>query len=162
MFPRRSEFRLAEVRFSVANRRYKATLTCISGHICDFAITPSPKSVAFADWDGVPTAKILGDPLNSDAECPSESIPPAWSEFTSQMRTFENGWQIYDSVTAYRITLEDGEFVILAERDGNDFILHRIEPHADKLFFLDSHDGSPAMLEQSLAEYFGESAKQSG
>src|ERR1044071_5148728 len=51
MFPRTGEFRLAEVRFTAEGRRYKATLTCIGGHILDFAVTPSPKAIGFADWD---------------------------------------------------------------------------------------------------------------
>src|SRR5215831_2511033 len=37
-FPCAGEFPLAEVRFAVQKKRYKATLTAISGHIFDFAI----------------------------------------------------------------------------------------------------------------------------
>jgi hypothetical protein len=34
-------------------------------------------------------------------------------------------------------------FVVLAEREGDQFELHRIEPPASTLFYLDSHDGMP-------------------
>ena len=59
-FPRTGEFPLAEVRFSVAKRPYKATLSSIGGHIFDFGITPGPKSVAFVAWDGPASTRLFG------------------------------------------------------------------------------------------------------
>ena len=56
-FPRTGEFCLAEVRFSVGGNGYKAALTSISGHIFDFRILPSPKAIAFANWDSAASAR---------------------------------------------------------------------------------------------------------
>jgi hypothetical protein len=66
-FPRTSEFGLAEVQFSVGGQRYKATLTCINGHIFDFMVIPSPKAISFADWDAAPSARLLSNPLMPDS-----------------------------------------------------------------------------------------------
>jgi hypothetical protein len=154
MFPRVSEFPLAEVRFSVAHRRYKATLTSIGGHIFDFSVTPSPKSVAFAEWDASPTSKLLSDPLAADAARPPETIPPVWSEFMAQPKSFTRDWDLYDASTARRLTLDEGEFVILAERAGDEFLLHRIEPVATTLFYLESHDATPEPLDRPVADVF--------
>lgn len=152
MFPRASEFPLAEVRFSVARRRYKATLTSIGGHIFDFSVTPSPKSVAFAEWDASPTTKLLSNPLATDAARPPEPIPQVWSEFMAQPKSSTHGWDIYDANTARRVTLDEGEFVILADRDGDEFLLHRIEPAATTLFYLESHDATPEPLDRPVAD----------
>src|SRR5256885_1528640 len=47
-FPRTGEFRLAEVRFSVEGRRYKATLTRIGGDAFFFSKTPRPQTTPFS------------------------------------------------------------------------------------------------------------------
>ena len=65
LFPRGGEFPLARVWFVVRGRRYRATLSCVEGHIFDFGITPSPQGVAFAEWDSAPTTELLGDPLST-------------------------------------------------------------------------------------------------
>src|SRR5262245_28440167 len=63
LFPCTDEFHLAEVRFRIAGRSYKAVLSSINGHIFDFVITPGPRNVAFEPWEGEPTAVLLSDPL---------------------------------------------------------------------------------------------------
>jgi len=50
-FPRTGEFPLAEVRFPVAGRGYKATLSSISGHFFDFSVTANTRKVAFKELD---------------------------------------------------------------------------------------------------------------
>lgn len=152
LFPRTAEFPLAEVRFTVAGRRYKATLTSIGGHIFDFGITPSPKDVAFADWDGAPTVRLLGDPLAAEALRPPEPIPGAWRDFLARHRAqTTGGWTLHDAGTAHRVTLDEGEFLVLAERSGNEFVLHRIEPPASTLFHLASHDATPEPIRGEIA-----------
>jgi hypothetical protein len=153
LFPRTAEFPLAEVRFSVARRRYKATLTSLGGHIFDFGITPSPQGVAFTDWDGPPTVRLLGDPLATEELRPLEPIPGAWLDFLARHQVqAAGGWTFHDARTVYRVTLDDGEFLVLAERAGNEFVLHRIEPPGSTLFHLASHDGSPEPIRGTIAD----------
>jgi hypothetical protein len=156
-FPRSGDFRLAEVTFSVGGRRYKATLTSIRGHIFDFAVTPSPKVKAFAEWDGPPSARLLADPLTAESVNEPQPIPDSWGDFLARHKALApDGWKLHDSQTAYSTAFADGQFLILAEREGEQFVLHRIEPPASSLFYLGSHDGTPELIEGDILDVFRE------
>ena len=155
-FPRKDEdedqFALAEVRFSVAGRNYKATLTCGCGRISDLAIRPSPAKIAFSDWDGAPSARLLSDPLIVKVAGP-QPIPDVWREFLRRKPRPPRGWTFYDSKSAHRVTLDQGEFLILAVGDA--LLLHRIDPPSDVLFYLPWHeDGTPEPLEGDFLDIF--------
>jgi hypothetical protein len=159
-FPHTGEFPLAEVRFSAAGKRYKATLTSIGGHIFDFAITPSPKAIAFVSWDGSPCPRLLTDPLVAQSSRAPQPVPPAWRELLARRpRQQIGGWTLYDTDTAYRTTLREGEFVILAERAGDEFVMHRVEPAASELYYLASHDGTPEPIKGPLDDVFQKTGK---
>ena len=160
-FPHTGEFRLARVQFSIGGRRYKATLTSISGHIFDFTVTPSPKAIAFADWDAAPSTSLLSDPLTPQSAREPQPIPDAWRDFLArQERPGAGDWIFHDSKTAYSTAFADGEFLILAERDGDQFVLHRIEPPASTLFYLDSHDGTPEPIKGDIVDVFRQADSQ--
>ena len=155
MFPRTGEFRLAEVRFTAGGRRYKATLHSITGHIFDFAVTPSPKSIAFANWESAPSVRLLTDPLMVESPREPEPVPDAWREFLARPRPQDtDAWTFHDAETAYRTTFDEGEFLVLAERQGDEFVLHRIEPLASTLFYMASHDGTPEPIDGDILDIF--------
>ena len=157
-FPRTDEFQLAEVKFKAGGRSYRTTLSSISGHIFDFTFTPSPKEVAFADWDAAPSARLLTDPLKADFGSETQPIPDLWRGVLEQYRALRVGnWKLHDSKTAYRTATSDGEFLVLAEREGDRFVLHRLEPAASTLFYLDSHDGTPQPLNGKVDDVFRKS-----
>ena len=154
-FPHTGEFPLAEVRFVVEQRRFKARLSSIKGHIFDFAITPSPKAVAFAKWDAAPDVRLLSDPLSVESGRTPEPIPAAWGEFLARRRSLPaSDWTFHNGETAYRLTVDEGEFLILAERAGDEFILCRLDPPASTFFYLRSHDGTPEAMEGTIEEGF--------
>ncbi|HLH53121.1 MAG TPA: hypothetical protein VKY92_05845 [Verrucomicrobiae bacterium] len=156
-FPRTGEFKLAEVKFSVGGRGYKATLTSISGHIFDITVTPSPKAIAFADWDAAPAVGLLSDPLTVTSASEPSPIPELWRQFlTRHQAPARSNWTFYNSETAVRTAIADAEFLVLAEREGDQFVLHRIEPAASYLFYLDSHDGAPQPIKGDLEDVFRE------
>lgn len=149
------EFRLAEVRFSVERRRYKAILTSISGHIFDFAVTPSPNGIAFTDWDSVPSARLLSDPLSIDSASEYQPMPDSWREFLAGPHgSTADDWTLHDAETAYRTAFADSEFLVLAEREGDQFVLYRIEPPTSTLFYLDTHDGTPEPIKGEILDVF--------
>ena len=75
---------------------------------------------------------------------PAEPIPDSWRQLLAHGRIADTGgWTLYDTRTAYRVTLDEGEFLVLAERDGDEFVLHRIEPSSSSLWHMASHDGVP-------------------
>ncbi len=153
-FPHTGGFRLAEVRFSVAGWRFKATLPSIGGHAFDFTVTPSPKAIAFADWDAAPSTSLLADPLTPQSARKPQSIPDSWREFLAHHRALARDWTLHASDTAFSTVFADGEFLVLAERDGDQFVLHRIEPPASTLFYLDSHDGTPEPIDGDIPDVF--------
>jgi hypothetical protein len=154
LFPRLGEFPLVRLGFTVERHRYRATLSCVAGHIFDFGITPGPRRVAFTGWDLPPTADLLGDPFATEAEADHE-IPAAWRNVVGRagVSAAAAGWVLHDARTARLVTLEEGQFLVLAER-GDEFILHRVEPVSDVLFRLASHDGSPERIRDDVAVIF--------
>jgi hypothetical protein len=156
-FPCADEFRLARVRLSIQAKAYAATLNCIHGHIFDFAVSPSPKLVAFALWDGAPAVQLLNDSLcTPTGRKQAESIPPTWRKFLLQhSRQAISGWVLYDENTAYRVPSDNGEYLLLAERNGNEFVVENLEggeEPQDRLLYLDSHDGIPEPIRGSLED----------
>ena len=150
LFPCTDEFRLAEVRFRTGRRPYKAVLSSINGHIFDFATTPGPKAVAFEAWDGGATTALLGDPLRAVTRSKEpENIPAVWQDFLLRhVGQQPGGWVLHDASTAYRVVVNDAEYLILAEREGPEFILHRIEPGGERLYYLKDHDAVPQALDR--------------
>lgn len=154
MFPRTGEFPLARVRFSVDGRAYQAVLGCVAGHIFDFGITPGPQRVAFADWDAPAAAELLADPSGPGGVASDPGVPGAWLAVLATVgpHAAAAGWALHDATTANRVTLDEGEFLVLAERDGDEFVLHRLEPTSDLLFRLASHDGTPEPIPGAIED----------
>jgi hypothetical protein len=154
LFPCTDELRFAEVRFRAGGRPFKSTLTSIEGHIFDVATTPGPKTVAFNEWEQEPTAKLLGDPLRAPTGMKeAQHLPPSWETFLRRRTSEPRGtWELHDGATAYSVALDDGEYLVLAERGGDEFILHRVEPPSDGLFHLPNHDGTPEPLAGDIEE----------
>jgi hypothetical protein len=156
-FPCSDQSRLAQVRFLVHAKTYTATLTCIKGHIFDIAVTPSPKQVAFALWDGAPAIQLLNDPLRAPTgQRPAENVPPTWRKFLLQHSgKATSGWVLYDENTAYRVPSDNGEYLLLAERNGDEFILQNLEggrEPEERLYYLGSHDGTPEPIRGRLED----------
>lgn len=154
LFPRANEFPLAEVRFRAGSREFKARLTSIGGHIFDFAITPGPRDVAFSAWEGEGRAALVAGPLESTAPPFPEPLPEAWTRFIADTAsTDRRGWSLHEIGAEYRVALDEGEFLVLGERAGDDFLLYRLEPGPRTFFIQRGHDGRPERLQGSLAEW---------
>ena len=148
LFPCTDEFRLAEVRFAAGGRRFAATLTTIGGHVFDFTTVPGPRAAAFVAWDGEPRATLLGDPLRAPSGNREEApLPHAWEASLASAASYGD-WRVHDRASAYRVVVGDGEYLVLAERGGDEFILHRIQPASDLLFYVPAHDGVPTPLRE--------------
>jgi len=147
LFPQTGEVRLAEMRFRAAGRSFKSALASINGHIFDLVTTPGPKAVAFLPLEVEGNVNLLADPLDAAVKKVPEVLPAAWENLLRRRSSAPSGaWVLHDRTTAYRVALDDGEYLVLAEREGDQFILHRLEPAADGLFHLQHHDGTPERL----------------
>ena len=153
MFRCTDEFRLAEIRFRASGRRFKSTLTCIGGHIFDFGTTPGAKAVAFSSWDSEPHVKLLADPFRHPTGSKDpETLPPVWENILAKVQTMPSSdWTLHDRATAHRIVMDEGEFLVLAEREGEEFILYLVEGERQhELYYLSEHDGVPEVLERDV------------
>jgi hypothetical protein len=61
-------------------------------------------------------------------------------------------FELHEANTAIHITLHEGEFLVLAERAGEEFILHRTEPPSDVMFHLASPDASPEAVRGEIGD----------
>ncbi len=161
-FPCTDEFRLAEVRFDAAGIRYRAFLDCVGGHIFDIVVIPGAKAVAFDTWDAPGTATLLADPRRApEGRKALEPLPHEWETFLAN-RTGEpvGDWILHDGETAGRVALADGEYLVLAQRGGEEFLLQRLDPPADGLFHLTSPDDAPRRLDEDLDRFMADRARR--
>ena len=158
LFPCTDEFRLAEVNFHVAGKPYRAVASCVAGHIFELAVSPRPKEAAFATWDSHAQVKLLGNPLHAPTGEPaSEVLPAVWSAFLTN-GSAPAGWTLYNGTTASRVTLDDGEYLVLAERKGDEFLLQRLHPPADDLFLYEPGEATPRLVQGELSAVLAERA----
>jgi hypothetical protein len=149
MFPRTDAFSLAEVSFQVIDRQYKAVLSSVSGHVFDFVTTPGPRDIASMRWDAEPAAVLVGDPLRVIHDKEPECVPDEWRRFLARRADDPPaGWVLHDASTAYRVVVDDTPYLILAEREGPQFLLHRLEPPGEQLYYLRHHDGTPEAVDR--------------
>ena len=147
LLPRLDECPIAEVCFRADGSEYKARLTAIGGHIFDFAITPGPREAAFAEWESEPQITLLSDLRDSIGSPTEEPVPGAWRELVGQSGWDElRGWIIHEPSRVYRVVLGDGEFLLLAEREGRDFLLYRLNPRPNDYFLQLASDGQPEWI----------------
>ncbi len=154
-FPCTDEYPLAEVSFRIAGKRYTATLSSIAGHIFDLAIAPGPRRVAFETWDEAPIGCLLNDPLRvPTGKRAPETVPLAWQEFLKRhVGPAPESWTFHDGTSAHRVALDQGVYLVLAERGGSEgpaFILQRVEPMAEALYFLSEYDGQLKEIKMDL------------
>lgn len=152
LFPYTGELRLAEVKFAAGGKPYRAVAFCVGGHIFELAVSPRPKEAAFAVWDSQAQVTLLGNPLRpATGEPASEVLPAVWSAFLTS-GSAPPGWILHNGATAYRVTLDDGEYLVLAERTGDDFLLQRLHPPGDDLFLYRHGEATPRVVQGKLRE----------
>jgi hypothetical protein len=140
------------VRFRAGGRAFKARLTAVGGHIFDFAVTPSPRDVAFARWEGEPDVRLLSDPEAVNAPPFVEPLPEPWLRFLAGDPETHPSWTLHGPGAAHRITMDAGEFLVLAECRGDAFLLWRLGPKPGAPYLLVGHDGVPEHLRGDFRE----------
>ena len=100
----------------------------------------------------------VDDPLRAPTGLRSETLPPAWHELLGLARLGNHAglrWTLYNEREAYRVALIDGEYLVVAECEGAEYLLYRLDPQADQLFYLESHDGVPKLFQGNVAALLG-------
>jgi uncharacterized protein YcaQ len=95
--------------------------------------------------------EVLADPFRAvTGKREAENLPLEWQTFLAEHVSAPAGWEFHDGTSAYRVALDDGQYLVLAEREGDEFILQRVEPPAERLFHLAHHDSVPKPLTGEL------------
>jgi hypothetical protein len=104
--------------------------------------------VSFRGWQGEAAPVLLADPLRTPTGTKElEQLPLSWKALLQRRgREATTGWQLHDQSTAYQLVFEDGEYLMLAEREGDEFILCRMDAPDEGFFHLRHHDGIPERL----------------
>jgi hypothetical protein len=73
-------------------------------------------------------------------------VPVEWQALASRYPSAaSSGWLLHGPASAHAVSLEQGEFLILAEREGDEFLMLQTSPSGG-YWTLDGHDGIPRPL----------------
>jgi hypothetical protein len=73
-----------------------------------------------------------------------EPVSPVWQAILERESGLAHlDWVLHNEEPAYRVVLDGAEYLVLAERNGEQLILQRLEPWTDQLFYLASHEDTP-------------------
>lgn len=152
-FPIKKNLRLAKVDFYIDHQSYQATVNCIFGHILSLTFSPAEKPIAFREWDGKCNVELLEDPMDQSAAIGAETIPRKWARFLDENRQNDYpGWQLYDSTQARRISVHGNEMLVLAEGEGDQFIVcFADQPDSD--IYEVSHEDWQKTIITSIRDY---------
>ncbi len=88
---------------------------------------------------------------------PAENIASLWRNFLVEDSRKDTAlWVLYDEGTACRVPSNEDECLVLAERNGDEFIVQDLEVQVetpDQLLYLNSHDGTPVPIRGTLQEF---------
>jgi hypothetical protein len=136
---------LAEGVFKVAGKKYRARLECYNGYLAFLKVWPGSKTIAFEPWDGQAQVALLNNPLvEHKKEAPA--LSPDWIAVLKRQKAMPaTNWTLHDGSSAFPVALEEGEFLVLGEREGDEFILQRVDPPGKDLYFQNGHDAKPKL-----------------
>jgi hypothetical protein len=163
LFPCRSKQQivLAEIRFSPAGtaKVWTSRIYAVCGHMFSIVTSPSPKPISFSSPFTLKGVQLVDDPMQ---ELPAtlmerrrKRLPPDFEELAGQSIP---GWDVFQSSQVYSVALDEGEYLLLAERGGHAaFLGVRMEGKSNDVWLL-SHDDrktrkAGATLKEALAKW---------
>ena len=127
-FRRTDEFTLASVGYRTKGIDFKTTLKGVSGHIFSLVTRPSIKQYSFEKIETIHYVRIHDDPtFLSSKEIPTrDKLPPEYLEHIEKEGADNiRGWNILEPSKVYQISLSADDFLILAERQGAEYLMTR-------------------------------------
>jgi hypothetical protein len=101
--------------------------------------------------DGPAEVALLADPLGASEARQPEALAPAWRRILGRHQGRQpSGWLVHGEMTTYRLALSDAEYLVLAERDGDEFLLGQVDNADTGLFHLESHDEAPKPFDHDV------------
>jgi hypothetical protein len=143
-FINRGELKLAEIKFSIQERNFYATLWTVNGHVFSLITRPSIKPYAFRKITSIKVA-LLTNPENPPSDASIKFTLPAsyikWINASDRQEV--NRWAVYEKSQVFVIHLSDGDYAVLAEREGAEFLLARSEGNDSSIYYSDTYGNVP-------------------
>jgi len=157
LFPCRSQqdLILADIQFSPCNSSgvWRSQVNAVCGIMFSITTRPSPKAISFSKHFVLRSVELVDDPMQ---ESPPtllsrlrEGLP---SDFSAVAPTSVSGWSVFAESDVYAVHLNDGDYLVLAERGGEaSFLGVRVGDRSKTVYYL-PHDGSPKKTGSTLKE----------
>jgi hypothetical protein len=133
LFPNRGEFELAVAVYHVGGQRFRTQLRAVAGHVFGFVTRPSIKAACFGPVEDLSVARV-GNPAHQAAGPPElqRFFPSSYLIYWQAARDAPaaNGWSVLAPSEAYLVHLTTEDFVVLAERQGEEWLLVPARPDA--------------------------------
>lgn len=133
LFPNRGEFEFAIVRYGVDGQRFETRLGAVAGHVFDFVTRPGIKAACFGPVEGLTVTRV-GNPADERASTLDlqRFLPPSYLTSWQAVRdaAAANGWSVLAPSEAYLVHMTTEDFVVLAERRGEEWLLAPARPDA--------------------------------
>jgi hypothetical protein len=154
-FRRTDEFTLASVGYRMRGIDFKTTLQGVSGHIFSLVTRPSIKKYSFEKIETIHYVRIHDDPtFFSSKEIPTrDKLPPAYLEYIAKEGIYSiGGWNILEIKEVYQISLSTDDFLIFAERQGEEYLMTRDNLWDQGIYYTSVGEGKIYKEEGPLTE----------
>ena len=136
----------------------RAALLSVAGRVFELSDKPSSETCGVCRVGGGAEGHALGGPDAPVEQARHRTSARGVGRVLGQWSTCIRLDLAGSSCPAYRVTLEDGEYLVLAEREGEEFVLQRVEPPAEHLFLHELHEGAPRPIHGDVGEVLDEGA----
>ena len=133
LFNNRTELKFARIKYSFENNRFTTELYSVKGYIFSLITRPGPKKIKKLDPEKI-SVEILSDPEEtSSSDKRPQSLPNSYLHFDFNSKN-TGKWTIYNPDNIYHVELEEGSFWLLAELDGQRFVVTPVNNDSDEIF----------------------------
>jgi hypothetical protein len=149
------DIKIAKITYLIGGKKFSSTLGGVCGHIFDLVTRPSIKQYAFQQIDKVISIKLLEDPTVIPTAAPAAKLklPKAYKEFMGTAGGEGiNGWLVLPPEEIYSISLAEGDFLLLAEREGVEYLLSLETAPSKGIYYCATSDGAPVVQKGSLEQ----------
>lgn len=126
------DLRLATVRIRGPKGTGKVTVSAVDGWLFMLEFRPAPKKIGSPREIGVVGATIHADPLVVDDVVSTRLVDLDWTVRLELERVLAEKPEWATSLSGpqdmYRVNLDDGEFMVLAQLPDTDFVVARLDP----------------------------------
>lgn len=137
LFANTKDLNLAVVEYRIKNKLFRSTLHAVNGHIFSLVSRPGIKDYAWGTIEMITKTKLLNDPEKiATGTRQFNHLPSAYLEWLEKQGAVQmNGWQIFNKNEIYLVSLKSGDYVLLADRQGNEYLLAKAEGTDNNIYY---------------------------